>query len=415
MSPVVNNAATQTYAETAWTIGIQLCRDAIWSGRECNWLGDSMEGVLGEWRVVHRAFGPDLYSGTAGIAMFLARLARYADEPLLHATARGAIRNAIAHRDDIPEDARHSLYSGWLGIAWAALDADDASLTQEAWRMIESTFGRELPAQSLDIIGGAAGTITALVALFHRTQNAMLLHEATRLAHRLIELANQDGDVWSWTTMPPIGDAPQRDLTGYSHGTAGIALALLEVHAITRDPELRDAADRAIAYERRHFDEQQQNWPDFRNHMQPVPQPDRFPCGMAWCHGAPGIGMARLRAFQLTGDDAYRKEAETALQTTLAPITHPAPYDNFSLCHGLAGNADLFLLASTTLNEPRHRAVAENVARLGIDAVATPRNPWPCGVNGGGETPGLLLGLAGIGWFYLRMHDPSVPSVLLIA
>jgi hypothetical protein len=41
--------------------------------------------------------------------------------------------------------------------------------------------------------------------------------------------------------------------------------------------------------------------------------------------------------------------------------------------------------------------------------------PWPCGVPGGGESPSLMLGLAGIGHFYLRLYDPaSVPSVLLV-
>jgi lantibiotic biosynthesis protein len=32
----------------------------------------------------------------------------------------------------------------------------------------------------------------------------------------------------------------------------------------------------------------------------------------------------------------------------------------------------------------------------------------------GGSTPSLLVGLAGIGHFYLRSACPSVPSVLLI-
>jgi lantibiotic modifying enzyme len=34
---------------------------------------------------------------------------------------------------------------------------------------------------------------------------------------------------------------------------------------------------------------------------------------------------------------------------------------------------------------------------------------------GGGETPNLMLGLAGIGYFYLRLYDPvKYPSVLII-
>ena len=36
-------------------------------------------------------------------------------------------------------------------------------------------------------------------------------------------------------------------------------------------------------------------------------------------------------------------------------------------------------------------------------------------VPGGGETPNLMIGLAGIGYFYLRLYDPvAVPSVLIM-
>jgi lantibiotic modifying enzyme len=38
---------------------------------------------------------------------------------------------------------------------------------------------------------------------------------------------------------------------------------------------------------------------------------------------------------------------------------------------------------------------------------------WPSGVSGG-DNPGLLLGLAGTGYFYLRLSDPdAVPTILL--
>ncbi|HVR41698.1 MAG TPA: lanthionine synthetase LanC family protein [Thermoanaerobaculia bacterium] len=406
--------AEQTFVDTAFDIGAQLCRDAIWSNGECNWLGDSMDPILGEWRVVHRSFGPDFYMGTSGIAMFLARLSRYVDEPLLRSTARGAVKQALAHRDDLPAEGRHSLYSGWMGIALALLDVaeafDDRALAGEAWRMIEAQRGCKMPEMSLDIIGGAAGTITGFLALYRRTNHAWLVDESARLARVLLDTANKEGDTWSWTTMPSMTGGPQRDLTGYSHGTAGIALAFLELHAITHDPALREGADRAIAYERKWFDAQQQNWPDFRSVT-----PERVTCGMAWCHGAPGVGLSRLRAYQLTGDESYRGEAEAAIRTTFAPLNTPTMQESFALCHGLAGNAELFLVASDVLRDPRYRSVAEMIARRGIDAFSQPHNPWPCGVNGGGETPGMMMGLAGIGWFYLRLHDTArVPSVLLI-
>jgi lantibiotic modifying enzyme len=40
------------------------------------------------------------------------------------------------------------------------------------------------------------------------------------------------------------------------------------------------------------------------------------------------------------------------------------------------------------------------------------KHKWPCGIAGG-ETPNLLLGLAGIGYFYLRLYNTHVPSILI--
>src|SRR5204863_3916825 len=89
---------------------------------------------------------------------------------------------------------------------------------------------------------------------------------------------------------------------------------------------------------------------------------------------------------------------------------------NYSLCHGLAGNAEVLLYGSRTLTTGAEDALslALRVAHAGqVDSVSR-GGTWSCGA-GGGETPGLMLGLAGIGLFYLRLHDPSVPSALLLS
>ena len=52
------------------------------------------------------------------------------------------------------------------------------------------------------------------------------------------------------------------------------------------------------------------------------------------------------------------------------------------------------------------------LAHGGIERYAKRGHPWPCGMNG--ETPNLMLGLAGIGYFYLRLAIPAIPSILLL-
>lgn len=397
----------ERFLETASSIGHRLVRDAIWSGDRCNWLGDSMELVLGDWKVAHRSFGPELYAGTAGIALFLHRLHAVTNEALLLATAKGAIAQSLSRIDDLPPSSRPTFYPGWAGIAWTLIEMGDVDRGLE---LLERA-GDE--SDLLDVVTGVAGSIAPLLRLHKRFGHAWLLDRAIAHGRTLVRTANRSAEGASWTTSPGYA---ARDLTGYSHGTAGIAVALLELSAATNDASLRALAEDAFRYERAHFSEAQQNWPDFRV-MPGTPQDANWPgYAMAWCHGAPGIALSRLRAYELTGDDTYRLEAGVAIQTTYRAVSAADPTGaNFSLCHGTSGNTEAFVVASRVLREPGYLAVADWVADRGIELYARPTSEWPCGVNGGGETPNLMIGTAGIGHFYLRLFDPDrVPSVLLM-
>src|SRR5262249_11412956 len=107
-------------------------RDAIRSGGRCNWLGDSMEFVDNDWRVVHRNFGGDLYAGTSGIGLFLARLHALEPEPTYRATAEAAMRHAATAARAMDPGTAFGLYTGLVGIAYA-LSEVALCLGQEEW------------------------------------------------------------------------------------------------------------------------------------------------------------------------------------------------------------------------------------------------------------------------------------------
>ena len=138
---------------------------------------------------------------------------------------------------------------------------------------------------------------------------------------------------------------------------------------------------------------------------------------VAWCHGATGVGLARLRLHQfLPNEPTILGEAEIAIRTTAATLERPSSPEirNLSLCHGDAGNADLLLLAGDLLDRPELRRQAETAGVCALEQFEDTASPWPCGVQGAGETPSLMLGLAGIGQFLLRLCDSeAIPTVLL--
>jgi lantibiotic modifying enzyme len=120
-----------------------------------------------------------------------------------------------------------------------------------------------------------------------------------------------------------------------------------------------------------------------------------------WCHGAPGIALSRLRAYELLKDETCKAEAQTALRTT-RKVIETALYSekrNFSLCHGLAGNSEALLYGYQVLGseEMSSLVLAHDVAYHGIETYVTRGYSWPSGMTGRGETPDLMLGLAGTG------------------
>ena len=136
------------------------------------------------------------------------------------------------------------------------------------------------------------------------------------------------------------------------------------------------------------------------------------PCATLWCHGAPGIALSRLRACELLGDrNGYEEEARLALQTTAAAVQAQLGIGNYSLCHGLAGNAEV-LSEGAELFGGDARALLGEVADDGIERYLQSGAPWPLGVFEG-ESDSLMVGRAGTAYFYLRLHDPERPSVLL--
>jgi hypothetical protein len=412
---------TKKFLQAAEAIADRLSREAVWHGDRCNWLGAAAVDDTVPNRPAgptYCALGPHLYDGTSGVALFLAELCAVSGDVTARRTAVGAMEQALSRVETLPPSGPIGLYTGALGIAFAAARVGtllgEERLLEQAAHVQRGVTGEAPSAREFDLISGAAGAILAVLMLRDMLHDEALLEWAAGLGNALVQAADRTDVGFSWRspTLPT-----HRNLTGFSHGAAGVGYALLELFQATGDPVCRSAAERAFDYERHWFDAEMGNWPDFRGESRRSRRSRlRPPCANLWCHGAPGIALSRLRAFQILDDGRYKAEGLAALHATRQTIRRwlHSRTENYSLCHGLAGNAEVLLYGCHVLGgeSAEDRSLVAEVADAGIDMYGAPGNQWPCGA-GGEETPSLMLGLAGIGHFYLRLHAPTIPSVLI--
>jgi type 2 lantibiotic biosynthesis protein LanM len=390
-----------TGASTAARLMAQACRIgdtletlALRSGDEAGWIGLKHEG-RDAWSL--RPVGPDLYDGTAGIVLFLAHLGTATGEKRYRSLAAAAARNLqnqVAAQP--PASLGIGAFTGAAGLLYLytnlALLWDKPEWLQRAHAMLDMIKPLIESDRTYDVVGGAAGCIAGLRALHALAPSDELIAAAAACGDHLLRSATRTTPGIGWPS--PLYRVP---LGGFSHGASGIADALLAVHRLTDSARFRDGALAALDYERSLFDGEAGQWADLRprEHGQPSA------AAMAtWCHGAAGIGLSRLHMLPSLDTTTLRREIETAVSATQARGFG----DNHCLCHGDLGNLDFLLQAGQALDRADWNAAVQRLTLRVLGEVE--QGGWRCGINKPVHTPGLMTGLAGIGYGMLRLAHP---------
>lgn len=422
----------ESYLAIAHEIGLNLYQAATWEDNRAFWSINPLPSpdridVIGDGLNISPSI---FYRGNAGIALFLGYLHQNTGDRKMRGLSVAALQHALDSASELPEYS-FGFHSGRLGIAYTAAMLSeilhDDSLMIRGMSLLESLYGHEKKDTGLDVIAGAAGAIPALIRLFRISENSLLIEMAINLGNHLLEEAKKEPIGWSWETIASFN---KRNLCGYGHGASGYGHALLELYSFTGDESYRFAAEQAFVYERQFYDSRRFNWLDLRNieltsyllsgRLEELRAKLKSGEGApafrsnymsAWCHGAPGIGLVRLRAYEVLGTSIYEKEAKAALEAT--HHTFDLNHSNFSLCHGHLGNCELFLYGAKVLKDDSLRERVYDIADKSIE-IYRKEGMWRNGSPDLHWDPSMMLGDAGIGYFFLRLFNPAIPSVLLL-
>lgn len=366
------------------------------------------------WSV--QPLGPDLYSGLPGVALLLAGyqrevaagralpIAGLAELSAATVASMRADHEFRIHRRQTIENSRPEAPGRYLGLgsqlwcwwALAELAAVSAAEADQRVRALADLMPESLGAtDESELLKGRAGAIAALLELADRTSDERWLDLASTAGDRLLELAiTVDGRSRWASPLWPEG------IGGFAHGATGIGWALARLGSATGRSDFLAAADAAFAFEESLWSPDGRNWRDIRYEAV---------LGIAWCHGAAGIGLAAAdllrRGILGTTDHAevLRRAAEAVWRDGLGT--------NHSICHGDLGSWELLVTAADLGLAP---AGFDPTALAGYVVSSIEQHGFIAGLVRSAFVPGLMPGTGGMAYQLLRM-DPAcrLPSILL--
>ena len=391
----------------AFRLGEELEASAITSDGSVAWVGLTLSDQGERWNL--RPTGADLYEGAVGIGLFLAALATATGEARWRALTLAALRPTLdqvernAHRMAVGRGIGGATGTGGTlyGLVLAAALLEDERLLAAAQRLAGALPPAAIERDgAIDVLGGAAGLVCALLALDRVAggdERAVELarHAGSVLAARLTEL--RDGDV----TSTPAGD---RMSDGFSHGSSGIMLALARLSARTGQEDHLGLITSSVVHTSDRFDPSLGGWPD------PMAEGELRKSN-SWCHGSAGIGLGRLGLLEQPLSEEIAEIAERDVDRARQALIAEEPRLDH-LCCGAAGGIEFLSELASVTGDAETRAHAESraaaLAARVLDGGAVRLNRPEADV----PSPGLFQGTAGIGMALLRTAVPGLPSVL---
>ncbi|WGV23380.1 type 2 lanthipeptide synthetase LanM family protein [Halotia branconii] len=377
-----------------------------------NWIGLGYVHEAERFRL--QVLGNSLYDGRCGVALFLAALSQVTKDSHSSDLALKALQPLRRQIQTLNLESRQ-IMARLMGIGGAAglgsiiyglvkvsQFLKDETLLPDAQALAEWMTPELIAAdKKLDIMSGSAGAILGLLSLYRVTGNATVLEKAIACGdHLLKHRISYENAPKAWQTVS------EKPLTGFSHGAAGIAYALLQLYAVTQNQAYYQAALEGIEYERSVFSEFHANWPDFRS-LEPN-QPPSF--AVVWCHGAAGIGLGRLGCVRLGEIPGVEREIEIALQTTQNYGLEASDH----LCCGNLGRIETLLVGAQHYSRSDWREIAlQNATNVVAKAKRTGAYQMFVNLPSSVFHPSLFRGTAGIGYELLRLATDDLPSVLL--
>lgn len=362
------------------------CETAFHTEEEVGWIGLQFTDTE-KWNMVPD--GMQLYDGLSGIAVFLATYQeQFADDAsamLLEKVKRRLF--AYTDMEKSPEDRKrkNGMLEGDSSIAAAYLMLYEITGEMDYLRYAEKQFRKveDLCGQSDDYMSGRAGLLLIALKLYKYIENKRYIELAKRYEKELWEHSFIAVKGVGWKTC----DAPP--LAGMAHGSSGILMAYAELLRVTGEKTYEEKIRQILAYENFLYSKKYGNWLDLR-------APEKIRVMNAWCHGAPGILLARMKLAEAG------VQTEKDIRLAAAALFRQNPGSHICLCHGASGNLLIMNRYLSKCGRHNQTYVARYEALLSDFLIHMPEYTKVLVYES--QNPGFMNGFAGVGYALLELY-----------
>ena len=396
-TPVASDAELPIFAKS---ILDELIASSIENDTSVQWIDLSSNPVTETLSVTPMDAG--LYSGRAGIALLFERASRFYDSPRYLEIARKSFYFEIKTIKDgnfpILSPSGMLATGGMLSALWKIGCNEGQEDCHEVFDKLLLEIGPRVIArdETFDVISGSAGLILILSRINDAYDNPEISKCIESLGQNLLDNSCKDHGGPSWNN-----GGSTVALAGFSHGMAGIALALLHAYKCTGRSDFKDTAVAAIKCEDGLRSEEWKNWADLRQSPRiNFDKQNQFRM-LAWCHGLPGIMLGRAASLQIEDSPIIREGYEFARNN----FNFSRKTDRNHLCCGSSGIAEIARTVGILMNDQEMK----DYSRMEISHFINAMNSREF-ENNGCIGMGMMQGITGPAWAALAAIDNSDPA-----
>ena len=358
-----------------------------------------------------------LYSGRAGISLFLFYYARLKGSADIHQQA-SKILDQIFDQIETTPHPQFSLCTGIAGVGWLVnhlcqqkfMQTDANEMLSDIDEYLYRIALLELNKGHFDFMHGALG----IALYFIKRKRQDYLHH---LIQALAIIANQDGNGLKWQSVIDHEEGTKGFNIALSHGSSSIVLILCKILQIMPEEEnIKTMLTGAVNYILNQEISVEQ-YGCFFPSLSLESQLELFKTRLAWCYGDLGVALAIWKSGTILQNQTWtNKGMEVLLHAASRRRLQENRVQDAGICHGTAGIAHIFsrLFHDTARNEFKDAAnywITETIKMAKFKDGLAGYKTWHHPKYGGWQTDNNLLdGIAGIGMSLLSFLDKNDPA-----